>query len=157
MGEEKHGCFDDKVVCRGPLAARFNFHDGFWFPKLDFSMSNTSDTFVSAVDVMERAEDDIEVDRFSLNEGIPFRAGESRWGTCSTSNPSLDSGWIPLEDLKGVSGLVTTWIGMQFPDSLLCAEPRHLKFIDSLLLVQAASFVSLVFRSVPVLFIRLPS
>jgi hypothetical protein len=59
---EERSRFDDEVVSGGPLAARFNLCCGFWLSKLNLSSSNTSNTFINAVDVMERAEDDIDVD-----------------------------------------------------------------------------------------------
>ena len=72
MGEEERRRFDDKVVGRSPLATRFNFRGGLWSPKLDLSSANTPDTFVNAVDVMERTEDGVDVDRLSFDKCVPF-------------------------------------------------------------------------------------
>ena len=110
MGEEERGRFDDKIVGGGPLAARFNSRRGFWSSKLDFSSSNTSDTFVSAVDVMERTEDGVDVDRFSFDECVPFRVRESSWCACGTSDPSFDSCWISLQGLNDFSSLVAALV-----------------------------------------------
>ena len=77
MGEEERGSFDDEVERRGPLAARFNLCCGFQSSKLDLSRPNTSDTFINAMDVAERTEDGINVDRFSLDKCVPFCTGET--------------------------------------------------------------------------------
>jgi hypothetical protein len=81
MGEQEHRCFDNEVERSGPLAVRFNFRCGLWSSKLDLSRPNTADTFVNTVDVMERTEDGIEVNRFSLDKCIPFCAWKACWGT----------------------------------------------------------------------------
>jgi hypothetical protein len=126
VGEQERRSFDNEVERSGPLAARFNFRDGFGPSKLDLSKSNTSDAFVSAMDVMESAEDDINVDRLPFDEGIPFGTGESSWGASSTPDPSFNSGGISLEDFKEFAGLVTAEVSVRFSDALLSAEPRHL-------------------------------
>ena len=61
VGEQERCRFDDEVESCGPLATHFNFRSRFGSSKLYFSRSNTSDTFVNAVDVMERTEDRIDV------------------------------------------------------------------------------------------------
>jgi hypothetical protein len=72
VGEKERSRFDNEVVGRGPLAARFNLRGRFWSPKLDLSSSNTSDTLVSAVDVMERAENGVDVDGLAFDKCIPL-------------------------------------------------------------------------------------
>ena len=110
MGEEERRSFDDEVERRGPLAARFNFRRGFWSSKLDLSSPNTSDAFVNTVDVVERTEDGVDVNRFSFDESIPFCAWEACWSARGTPNPSLDGGGVPLEDVESISGLVTAGV-----------------------------------------------
>jgi hypothetical protein len=61
MGEEERDSFDDEVERRGPLAACFNFRRGFRPAKLDLSTPNVADTFVNAMDVVERTEDGVDI------------------------------------------------------------------------------------------------
>ena len=107
MGEQEQRCFDDKVVCGGPLATHFNLCGGFQSPKLYLSRPNMSNTFVNTVDVMERTEDCINVNRLPFDKCIPLRAWQSCWGTQCTSDPSFDSGWVSLESLDDISGFIT--------------------------------------------------
>jgi hypothetical protein len=79
MGEKERGSFDDEIERCGPLAARFNLRRGFRSSKLDLSRPNVADTFVKAVDVVERTKDCVDVDGFSFNECVPFCTWESCW------------------------------------------------------------------------------
>ena len=105
-----------------------------------------SNAFVNAADVMERTEDGINVDGFSFNERIPFWGRESCWGARCTSDPSLDSDWISLEDVKSVLGFVATRVRIGLPDLLFFTKPWHLRLIDSLLLVWSSPFSHSAFR-----------
>lgn len=67
MGEEERRRFDDEIVCRRPLATHFDPRGRFGASKLDLSRPNTSDTFFNAMDVVERAEYNVDVDGFSLD------------------------------------------------------------------------------------------
>ena len=110
MGEEERCSFNNEIERRGPLAARFNFRRWFWSSKLDLSSPNTSDAFVNAMDVVERTEDGINVDCFSFDESIPFRAGEPCWSTRGAPNLSFNGSEVPLEDVENISGLVTAGV-----------------------------------------------
>ena len=69
-----------------------------------------ADTFVNAVDVVQRTEDGIDVDSLSFDECIPFCIGKSGWSACCTFDPSFDCDRVRLEDVEGVSRLVATSI-----------------------------------------------
>ena len=61
MREDERCRFGDEVESGGPLATRFDFRHWSWSSKLDFSRSNMSHIFINAVDVMERAEDSVDI------------------------------------------------------------------------------------------------
>ena len=105
--------FDNEVESCSPLATRFNFCNRLGSPKLYFSRFNTSNAFVNAVDVMERTEDVINVDQLPFDECVPFCAGEISRGTGCTSDPSFDSRWVSLEDVKEFTGLIAAEVGVR--------------------------------------------
>jgi hypothetical protein len=104
--EHERGRFSGEVESGGPLAARFNLGSRLRPSKLDLSRPNTADAFVNAMDVMERAEDGVDVDCFALDDCVPFSAREPSWSARCASDPPFDCCRVPLNDVEDVSCLV---------------------------------------------------
>ena len=85
-----------------------------------------SDAFINVVDVMERTEDGINVNRLPFDECVPFCAGKTSRGTGCTSDPLFDSRWVSLEDIEEVTGLIAAEVGVRPSELLLCVKPWHL-------------------------------
>ena len=82
MGEKEAGHLNREVPGNRPVSIGVYLPGRLRVSKANLVISNAPSIFPNSDDVVDRTEDDIKVDRPSLEEVVPFRRGEACRGDC---------------------------------------------------------------------------